>query len=97
MEILKNVSLLEISANGANKVIIVLKINGKIEKFDVRLLVSDEIFGVDFPSDLGIALRDFPQATQNLIRLIDDFRQNKILDLPEILLVKQKAPELQTA
>jgi hypothetical protein len=97
MEILMNVRLLKISANGAKKVIIVLEINGKIKKFDVRLFVSDEIFGVGFPADLGIALRDFPQATQNLIRRIDDFRQNKILDLPEILLTKQKVPELQPA
>ncbi len=97
MGILKDVSLLEILADGTNNVIIILEINGKIEKFAVRLFVSDEIFGVDFPGDLGIALRGFPQATQNLIQLIDDFRQNKILDLPEILLAKQKIPELQTA
>lgn len=97
MEILKDVSLLKISANGASNIKIILEINGKIEKFAVRFFVSDEIFGVDFPADLGIALRGFPQATQNLIQLIDDFRQNKILDLPEILLAKQKIPELQAA
>lgn len=97
MEVLKDVSLLEISAKDEKKFTIVLYINGKIEKFDVKLFVSDKIFGVDFPDDLGIALREFPQVTQNLIQRLDDFRQKKNLDLPEILLEKQKIPELQAA
>lgn len=97
MEVLRNVSLLEISANGAKNVILVLEINGKIKKFDVKLLVSDEIFGVDFSNELGLALRNYPQVSQHLVKLIDGFRHNKNLELPEVLLEKQKLPELQAA
>ncbi len=66
----KQVEFLSIKEKPNGRFDLALKIKNVKRHFDVEIIDRDGIFGVDFPSELGLLLREFPMSHKEIVNSV---------------------------
>ena len=66
----KKVEFLDLKAKANGRFDLILKIKNVEKHFDVEIIDRDGIFGVDFPSELHIMLREFPFSHKEIVNAV---------------------------
>ena len=64
------VEFLDLKAKAIGRFDLILKIKNVEKHFDVDIIDRDEIFGVDFPSELHVILREFPFSHKDIVKAV---------------------------
>lgn len=74
----EKIKLLDIIEKDCEIFDIDLEIKGQRKTYQISVIDSHGLFGLEFPTDLTVALREFPnRETQNLIAKIKKFYQSR--------------------
>lgn len=97
METLNKFSILVISKNRDKEYILSCKINEKNYSIKVRVEMEKPVFGINYSDEFMLILRNYPQASRQLVGIIKDFHNGEKVELPISLPIEETLPELQTA
>lgn len=97
MEVLNKFDILEISKIRDREYLLSCDINGNNQLISVFVEMEKPIFGVNYSDDFMLTLRNYPQASRQLVGIIRNYHNGEKIDLPMPLLVDKTIPELQTA
>lgn len=97
MEELNDFSILKISKNKTREYLLDCRINKEKRQISVRVEMEEPIFGINYSDNFILALRNYPQASRQLVGIVKDFHYGVKVTLPITLLVEENIPELQAA
>jgi len=66
------VEFLSIREKANGRFDLALKIKNIKRHFDVEIIDRDGVFGVDFPSELGLLLREFPMSHKEIVKSVQN-------------------------
>lgn len=64
------IEFLDLKAKSNGRFDLILKIKNVRKHFDVEIIDRDGIFGIDFPSELHIILREFPFSHKEIVNAV---------------------------
>ena len=97
MEELNNFSVLTISKIQNREYLLICSINEETRHIKVCVEMEEPVFGVNFSDNFILTLRNYPQTSRRLIRIVKDFHCGAKIDLPIPLLIEKNVPELLAA
>ncbi len=72
MDTRNKVEFLSISRIHGNKFNLVLQIEKTKRNYAVNIIDSNGVFGVELPDELGLKLHEFPMATKELVKYVEN-------------------------
>ncbi len=69
------VEFLSISRIRGSKFNLVLQIEKTKQNYAVNIIDSNGVFGVELPDELGLVLREFPMATKEIVKSVENAYQ----------------------
>lgn len=66
------IEFLDIKPKSGDKFALVLQIENVKKHYDVNIIDRDGIFGVEFPAELNLLLREFPMATKEIVKSVEN-------------------------
>ncbi len=74
------VEFLSISRIRGSKFDLVLQIEKTEQNYAVNIIDSDGVFGVELPDELGLMLREFPMATKEIVKSVENAYKELLSD-----------------
>jgi len=72
MDTRNKVKFLSISRIRGSKFNLVLQIEKTEQNYTVDIIDSNGVFGVELPDELGLMLREFPMATKQIVKSVEN-------------------------